>query len=91
MLIRNNTSLLALGIMLTLSLAILSAWDGIVGMVRYWERDEYSYGYFVPALIAFFIWQRKNQLARVDLAPSWWGILLALIGIGIITLGELAT
>ena len=83
--------LLGGGILLSLALAMAISWSGLEFMWKNWEREEYSYGYFVPLLVAFFIWQRKNELARIELRPSWWGVALALLGLGMVVAGELGT
>ena len=78
-------------IALAFGLALVMAWPAVVKMVHGWEREEYSYGYFIPFLVAFFIWQRKNDLARVTLQPSWWGVAVALFGALVVVTGSLAT
>lgn len=79
------------GLALGFALALYMAWSGVIHMVTYWERDEYSYAYFVPFLVAFFIWQKKNDLAQEQLETSWWGAALALLGVCVGTFGELGT
>ena len=91
MISRTTPPIVIAGLLLSVSLAMLTAWDGIANMWGHWKRDEYSYAYFVPLLTAFFIWQRKNILAETELRASWLGIALALFGIAIIAAGELAT
>lgn len=77
--------------LLALGLALFAAWSGVAHMVQNWEREEYSYGYFVPFLVAFFIWQKKNDLAQIRLRASWWGVALTLLGLFIVVFGELGT
>ena len=81
----------AVALILALALAILIAWDGVVSMVRNWGRDEYSYGYLMPFLVAFFIWQKKHELAGLNFRPAWSGVLLTLFGLFVILFGELGT
>jgi exosortase D (VPLPA-CTERM-specific) len=86
-----SVPVLVIGLVIAVALAMFAAWDGVLDMVTKWEREEYSYGYFVPLLILFFIWQRKNEIAKVELSPSWIGVLLAVIGLVTIAAGQLAT
>lgn len=81
----------ALAILLAgIGLATYAAWDGLVYMVDGWSREEYSYGYFVPFLIGFFIWQRKQELVSAEPASGWPGLVLTAAGIVILLFGELS-
>lgn len=65
--------------------------DGLRELVQAWgEREEYSYGYLIPIITIFLIWQKKNELARASLAGSWWGVLVVLLGLGLFTIGKLS-
>lgn len=45
-----------------------------------WDmREEYSHGYLIPVVAAYFIWQRKSQLKRLGFDASWLGFGLLLI------------
>ena len=58
----------ALGaLLLGLVLLVYAAWDGVVYAIGQWSSDEYSYGYFVPFLIAFF----GKHLAETDRPDSY--------------------
>jgi exosortase D (VPLPA-CTERM-specific) len=47
---------------------------GLHAMVRVWnDLEEYSFGYIVPAIVAFLIWQRKDLLERLPFEGSPWG------------------
>jgi exosortase D (VPLPA-CTERM-specific) len=87
---RFSIPMLGFALLVSVALAVLAAWDGVLQMTRKWETEEYSYGYFVPFLILFFIWQRKNELAKVGFQSSWLGIALAIVGLFIVVVGELA-
>lgn len=79
----------------TLSLLVIvvvfTAIDGISHMVSRWSSDEYSYGYFIVPLVAFFIWQKKHALAQVEIRFSWLGVVIVSVGLSILLFGELAT
>jgi hypothetical protein len=58
------------GAAIAIALATFAAWDALPRMVRTWSADEYSYAYFVPFLVLFFIWQKKHELAQVQFGGS---------------------
>lgn len=66
-------------------------YDGLADMVDVWGRkEEYGYGYMIPALSLFLVWQRKDLLEQTDFTGSWFGALLALLGLVVFILGELS-
>jgi exosortase len=60
------------------ALAAALAWvyGGIlVSLARQWGTDDnYSHGYFVIPLAAFFAWERREALRRATPRPSWAGL-----------------
>ncbi len=65
---------------------------GIEGLFYRWATwEEYSYGYLVPLISAFMIWQKKNRVALLELDGSWFGFVLLLFGILLLVFGELST
>jgi len=45
------------------------------GLVRQWANDDdYSHGFFVVPLAAFFIWERRDALAAASRRPSHAGL-----------------
>jgi len=66
--------------------------DTIQDMVWRWEhKEEYGYGYLIPVITIFLIWQRKNQLAEMEFHPSVVGLLLIVVGGALFFLGAIAT
>jgi exosortase D (VPLPA-CTERM-specific) len=64
----------------------------IADMQYRWDTlEEYGYGYLIPVITLFLIWQRKNQLAEIEFRPSWVGLLLVVLGGILFFLGEVAT
>lgn len=44
-------------------------------MVATWRQvEEYSYGWFIPVIAAFLVWQRSDELRLRELRGSWWGL-----------------
>ena len=61
-------------------------------MVHVWNTsEEYGYGYIIPFLSLFFLWQRRNDLSKVDFSFSYSGLFLIAFGGALNFLGELAT
>ncbi|MDQ3959438.1 MAG: exosortase [Pseudomonadota bacterium] len=67
-------------------------YDGIEAIIRQWHAsEEYSHGYLIPLISGFLVWQKRDQLARLQFSGSWTGWLVCLAGIGLYFLGELST
>ena len=55
-----------------------------------WYNDpDYSHGFLVPLLSAYLIWQRRDQLRKVSRRPSFWGLVVVLMALGLLFLGSL--
>jgi exosortase len=62
----------------------------LIGLVKqWWEDPNYSHGFGVPLFCAWVIWKRKNRLRSLPSAPSWSGLLVTVVGMGILALGVL--
>lgn len=47
----------------------------LLELFRDWGRDpNYSHGYLIPVVSAYFLWNRRADLARTPLSPSWLGL-----------------
>jgi exosortase len=52
-------------------------WDVVPSLVRQWASDgDYSHGFFVVPLSAFFAWERRDALRRATARPSALGLVL---------------
>ncbi len=88
---RNSVSVWLVFILSALLLGFVY-FDGLAYMVKIWERqEEYSYGYLIPLISLFFIWQKKDELERLSFPGSWLGLLILSLGIAFFFLGELST
>ena len=55
---------------------------GIREMVIVWNAsEEFSYGYMIPFITLFLVWQKKNTLAKVEFTGSWFGVLILILGL----------
>jgi exosortase D (VPLPA-CTERM-specific) len=72
--------------------ALLSIhWPALDFMVATWHQvEEYSYGYFIPVITAFLIWQRSDALRQHELSGSWWGLAVIVLALLLGVLGQLS-
>lgn len=79
------------GLLAVLMLSFAYA-DSAVYLFEQWtENDNYSHGFFVPLIVGLFIWLRREQVWAVGVSPSWWGVPVVLVSMGLFVAGELAT
>lgn len=77
---------------LVLLLLAAGFFSGLENMVQRWNNsEEYGYGYMIPVISLFLIWQRKNQLEELRFSGSWPGAVIAMIGILVAIIGQLST
>lgn len=58
-------------------------------MVSWWENEDYNYCYFVPLIVLYLIWEKRDALFKLPAQPAWWGGGLVLAGLLLFWLGEL--
>lgn len=59
-------------------------------MVDQWSwDDDYSHGFLIVPLSAWFAYERKNKLRRAPIEGSWWGLLPLAIGTLTLAVGRL--
>jgi exosortase len=52
-------------------------WPTLGELVRVWDSSpDYSHGYLVIPLAAWFLWLRRGRLPWYHFGPSWWGFSL---------------
>ena len=67
-------------------------YDALSTMVEWWSnREEYSHGFLIPVITAYLVWQRSDRLREMEFTGAWQGVVLALIGLLMYLIGELAT
>lgn len=66
--------------------------DSLAWMVKIWDtREEYGYGYMIPVITLFLIWQRKPLLEKIQFTGSLAGVLVLLLGLCLFFLGAFST
>jgi hypothetical protein len=72
------------------ALLLVVFYDGLKPMAECWSgREEYSYGFALPLVAGFFVWQKNPLLERMHFEGSWTGLLIVLSGIALYFAGEL--
>jgi len=67
-------------------------YDGLKDMVTLWNtRPEYGHGFMIPFISAFFIWQKKDQLEKIEFNSSWLGVVITALGLLIFYVGTLSS
>jgi exosortase len=54
---------------------------------QWWDDPNFSHGVFVPLFSVFLVWRKREQLARITVAPSWWGLLFLIGGLVLLIIG----
>lgn len=54
----------------------------------WWNDPDYSHGLLVPLVSLYFVWERREKLKQLSVAPDYHGLWLLLGGIGLLTLGN---
>ncbi len=59
------------------------------GLVRAWlDNPNYSHGFLIPLLSAYFVWERRGRFRAIAQEPSAWGLALLLTGLLAFSLGR---
>ena len=59
-------------------------------LVRQWDHDpDMGHGFFVPLIAGFIVWQRREELAKLQPKPNKWGLVLVVLGAFQLLLGTL--
>ena len=60
-------------------------------LYRWGASKELSYGYFIPFIALFLVWQNKNLLAFIKFDGAWMGVAVLLAGLFLYFLGTMST
>jgi exosortase len=62
----------------------------LVELVAYWSaKAEYSHGFLMPVVAAWFLWERRADFRRLAPRPSAVGLVLLTACLGLLLLGEM--
>jgi len=66
-------------------------YGALAELVRRWiAQDEYSHGFFIPAIVLWLLWMRRDALVASLGRPSWFGLSLILVAMVMHVAGELS-
>ncbi|MEA3544075.1 MAG: exosortase A [Thermodesulfobacteriota bacterium] len=61
------------------------------GLYSDWSHDpNYSHGFLVPLISAYFVWQNWDEIIELELKPSNYGLLLVLFALFVLLAGTAA-
>jgi exosortase len=76
---------LVLGTAVFFPILVHNADPDLLSLVDMWDSDEsYSYGYLIPPLAAYFVWEGRDKLRGIPVQGSGWG--LAVLGLALLML-----
>ena len=56
---------------------VLLYWRVLGKLIYDWSQDEnYSHGFLIVPLAAYFVWERRERIAAVPVQPAAWGMLV---------------
>jgi exosortase D (VPLPA-CTERM-specific) len=70
----------------------VACYNELARMVDAWETmEEYSFGYFVPVVTLYLLWQKRGELAATPFQGSWWGSAVVLGALALGAIGRIAS
>lgn len=75
------------------SLMLLAAFSrGLRDLVHIWDtQEEYSFGYIIPFVTLYLLWQKRDALQEIRFSGAWSGTALVSIALLLLAVGQLAT
>jgi exosortase len=77
-------------IALVVSGVLLAYWSVMSGLVNAWSTDDnYSHGFFIVPLAAYFAWERRALFERAPVKPSLVGLAVVVLSLMMLVAGTL--
>jgi exosortase len=72
-----------------IGLLVVAVYYQVLGklVTDWWTIPDFSHGFLVPFFAAFLIWEKRQTLLGVTLAPVWSGIAVTALGLVVLLLG----
>lgn len=70
---------------------VLLYWDVFARLVEDWLGDDYSHGFLVVPLAAYFAWERRSRLVAAESRPSLLGLSVVLLSLALHAAGVLGS
>jgi exosortase D (VPLPA-CTERM-specific) len=65
---------------------------GLYDLWGVWSnQEEYSYGFMIPFVSAYLIWQRRGRIAATAFSGNWAGLMLVVLGLVFLGVGQIST
>ena len=78
--------------LVSIAIVLYVAREGFGLVTDAWlNKPEYSHGILIPPIVAWLIWQRRRELAKLEFRGSWLGVAVVLLGLGLWLAGNLST
>ncbi len=75
-----------------LALLVAAFFSGLRDLVNVWDtQEEYSFGYMIPFVTAYLLWQKRSVLAAIPFSGAWSGTALVAAALVLLGIGQLAT
>jgi exosortase len=80
--------MIALGVLVGVSFLVY--WPVVSSLVSDWVTDDnYSHGFLIVPLAAWFAWERRQGLIAASPRPTWAGLFVVLVSLGLLVAGTL--
>ncbi|BCL59419.1 exosortase [Desulfomarina profundi] len=67
-------------------------WPFLIKLVADWgTNDDYSHGYFIPALTLYFIYHIRDKLRDLTIRPSFFGLFVIVAGLVQLVIGKIGS
>jgi exosortase len=74
-----------------LAAVVVTYWEVGGALVGQWVADEnYSHGFLIPPVAAYFAWKRRARLQELSCAPSAWGVTIVALSLIMLAAGVAA-
>lgn len=91
-LVWRQTPIIWFALVVAITLLVVAFHDSLAYMVEMWDaKEEYSYGYIVPFLTLFLIWQRRPLIEQAPYEGAWSGVVVLGLSLAMFVLGELSS
>lgn len=88
--IRNSLSLPGMALVAIYCLFGLGLFSKVLNiLIAQMNSSDYTYSYFIPIIIAYVIFEKRNIIKELQVTHQWLGIIPLVLGISLYWLGEL--
>ena len=71
---------------------LVTYWTVMAGLIDAWSTDDnYSHGFFIVPLAAYYAWERRAQFDRAPVRPALIGLLVVALGLMMLVAGTLGS